>query len=595
MNTNKPTEYTFIQTFKFFYNSLGKRRVGFLLSVIGFGICSFLFFAASFQFARVIDYLTNKGAVNPSTLWWLLGSVVATYGLDKLVRAVSGFYLNRIKINSQIELRKEIFDRLSRFDLRWHQSKNSGAKVEKINSGIQGYTSLFNMFEWSIMWNLMNFIIPVIFFATLGWKYIVVFVLFGFLMFIVKALIQTRINNNNQKLEDIYEVSTNKFFEFSNNILTIKALNAVKVFKKAIFASDEAKRELQITNNKLETQENFVRNIGETILIDLALIFLLVNDYLAGNITLGTFQLAFTNSWSITWAIISLSRILFELNEAKIKISRLIPIFEETPNNFFGQDILNQNWDTIKINNLNFDYTINDVTTPALVDININLEKGKKYGFVGHSGSGKSTLTKLLVGLYQINSGQILFTGKEEQSFYSLSEKEISNNIAIVLQETELFDLTFRENLTLLKHWPEEDIMRVIKITQLDQVLEKLPSGLDTELGEKGYKLSGGEKQRLGIARALLTDAQIIIFDEATSALDSHTETLIQEAIEKELEDKTLILVAHRLSTLKNVDRIFVFSKGMVIEDGKFEQLINNPTTYFHKLWTNQTKKHLKK
>jgi ATP-binding cassette, subfamily B, bacterial len=592
MNTNKPTDYTFIQTIKFFYNSLGKRRVGFLFSILGFAVCSFLFFAANFQFAKVLDYLTNKQSINPNTLWLLLGSVVLTYGIDKIIRAVSGFYLNRIRINSQIELRKDIFDKLSKFDLRWHQDKNSGAKVEKINSAMQGYTSLFNMFEWSIMWNLMNFIIPIIFFATLGWKYIAVFGVFGVLMFTIKALIQTRINDNNKALEDIYEVSTNKFFEFSNNILTIKALNAVKVFKKAIFASDESKRLLQLTNNKLETHENFVRNIGETVLIDLALIFLLVNDYLTGNISLGTFQLAFTNSWSITWAIISLSRIIFELNEAKIKISRLIPIFEERPEYHFGQGDLDKRWNSLKIKHLNFDYTINEVTKPALFDICINLEKGKKYGFVGHSGSGKSTLTKLLVGLYKANSGDMVFSGKVDQPFYSLSEREVSGHIAIVLQETELFDLTFRENLTLLKAVPEDDILRVVQITQLDQVLEKLPNGLDTHLGEKGYKLSGGEKQRLGIARALLTDAEIIIFDEATSALDSHTEALIQEAIEHELKDKTLILVAHRLSTLKNVDRVYVFAKGKIIEEGKFDTLVNLPTSYFHMLWNNQTKKH---
>ncbi len=591
MKDQKIQEYSFWQTFKFFFKSLGVHRRGFVISIIGFGICSLAFFVANYQFAKVIDYLTDKSKIEQTTLILLISSVVGAYGIDKVVRAFAGYHLNKIMILTQIGLRKDIFDKLSKFDLRWHQNKNSGTKVEKINSGLTGYKNLFVLFEWQIMWNLMNFIIPLGFYAFLGLKYIAVFATFGILMVCVKVFIQTKINNNNKALEDIQEISTNKFFEFSNNILTIKALNAVQLFKHSIFASDEAKQGLQIINNELETRENHIRNMGETFLIDSIIITMLVIDYMAGNISLGTFQLAFTYSWSITWAIVSASRILHELNEAKIKISRLIPIFEEEANMYFGTEILDANWNQVEIKDLYFDYTINGVEKPALIDVNLKLERGKKYGFVGHSGSGKSTLTKLLVGLYPIKSGNINFNGTINQSLYSLKERSVSDNISIVLQETELFDLTFRENLTLLQPKLDEDILRVIKITQLDQVLAKLPNGLDTELGEKGYKLSGGEKQRLGIARALLTNSEIIIFDEATSALDTHTEMMIQEAIEQELTNKTLIMVAHRLSTLKNVDRIFVFSKGRLIEEGKFETLVNKTSSYFYKLWTNQTHK----
>lgn len=311
---------------------------------------------------------------------------------------------------------------------------------------------------------------------------------------------------------------------------------------------------------------------------------------MSGAITLGVFQLAFTNSWSLTWAIINLSRISNQLNEAKIKISRLIPIFEEVPYEFFGAQDWDINWKEMKIVDLNFDFEINGVTTPALHNINLVLEKGKKYGFVGHSGSGKSTLTKILVGLYESKSGQIQINNdNKSQSFYDIDSHQVHDNIGIVLQETELFDLSFRDNLTMLKEVSEDKVLQAIKIAQLEGVLGKLPNGLDTELGEKGYKLSGGEKQRLGIARAIINDAQIIIFDESTSALDTQTELLIQEAIESQLADKTLILVAHRLSTLKNVDKIFVFSAGRLIEEGKFGELIKDDKSYFYKLWNNQS------
>ena len=590
-NKNKENEYSYLRTFKFFYKSLGSNKLGFILSVVGFGVSSSLYFVASFMLAKLIDYITIKPVTNTTYLYLLVISVIVIYGTDKWVRIISGYFLNKIRINTQMELRKNIFDKLAMFDLKWHQNKNSGSKVEKINSGIGGYTSLFNLFEWSIMWNLMNFIIPLGFFAFLGWKYLIVFLVFGVLVLCIKLFIQSIINNNNTKLEDIQEISTNKFFEFSNNILTIKALNAIQVFKKSIFRADETKQVLQLENNKLETREDMIRSIGETFIIDLFLILFLLNDYLKGDLTLGTFQLAFNNSWSITWAIISMSRVAHQVNEAKIKISRLIPIFEEKPNLFFGEEKFNHNWKTLNIKDLDFDYNINGIDTPALIGINLKLEKGKKYGFVGHSGSGKSTLTKLMVGLFEAKAGNIEFQGEVNQNLYDLHFNEVANNISIVLQETELFDISLRENLSMLKDRSDESILNAIRIAQLDSVLNKLPEGLDTVLGEKGYKLSGGEKQRLGIARAILTDAEIIILDEATSALDTQTELLIQNAIELELKDKTLIMVAHRLSTLKNVDKIYVFSNGKLLEEGNFDNLANDSKTHFYKLWQNQIRK----
>ncbi|MGL4757881.1 MAG: ABC transporter ATP-binding protein [Patescibacteria group bacterium] len=584
---NTKIEYSFWRTFSFFFNSLGRYRLGFCLTLVGFGICSLLFFIANYLFSKVIDALVIYKSASLDSVYLLIFGVLGAYGLDKIIRSISGYFLNNIKIKTQIELRKNIFDKLAKFDLKWHQDKNSGAKVEKINSGLKGYTNLFELFEWSIMWNLVNFIIPLIFFASLGWKYILVFGIFGVYVTLIKIKLQKIINENNKKLESIQEVSTNKFFEFSNNILTIKALNAIEVFKKSIFNSDDERKQIQLRNNKLETSEDFSRSLGETIIIDLALIFLLLNDFASSNITLGVFQLAFTNSWSITWAIINFSRVLHQINEAKIKISRLIPIFEEVPNEFFGIQKFLTNWKELEFSNLDFNYK--DSKKNALKNINLTLEKGKKYGFVGHSGSGKSTLTKLIVGLFKLDSGTITFVnGPKKQDFYSINAIDIHNKITIVLQETELFDLTLRENITMLKTIDEAYITKACSVAQLDSVINKLPNGLDTKLGEKGYKLSGGEKQRLGIARALLSEADIIIFDESTSALDTETERKIQEGIEVFLKDKTMIMVAHRLSTLKNVDKLFVFSNGKLIEEGSFEKLLSKADSKFYQLWHNQ-------
>jgi ATP-binding cassette, subfamily B, bacterial len=216
------------------------------------------------------------------------------------------------------------------------------------------------------------------------------------------------------------------------------------------------------------------------------------------------------------------------------------------------------------------------------------INKFDKIGIVGHSGAGKSTLAKLLIGLYKLEEGEFKIG---PSNYYDISHTQIAKNIAIVLQETELFNMSFKDNITLLKDFDPIRFAKAISVAQLQDVLDNLPLGVETTVGEKGYKLSGGQRQRLGIARAIYSDAPIIIFDEATSALDTGTERLIQDALDTQMDDKTLIFIAHRLSTLKNMNRIIVFEDGKIIEDGVFDELINNNKSIFFELWNLQLKK----
>jgi ABC-type multidrug transport system fused ATPase/permease subunit len=245
----------------------------------------------------------------------------------------------------------------------------------------------------------------------------------------------------------------------------------------------------------------------------------------------------------------------------------------------FGKEIIDREKDKIKFSksfkkieliDLHFKYKKADV----LKGINLTINKGEKIGVVGKSGSGKSTISKLLLGLYNSNKGKILFDKKPIQSY---SHNSITNNISIVLQESEMFNLSLLENVTISSTKNNLERFKLAsKIANLEPIIEKLPLGLNTKLGEKGYHLSGGERQRVGIARAIYKDNSILILDEATSSLDSKTESLIQKELEKNLKNKTLIIIAHRLSTLKHVDRIIVIDKGKVIEQGRFNQLIKN-------------------
>jgi ATP-binding cassette subfamily B protein len=204
---------------------------------------------------------------------------------------------------------------------------------------------------------------------------------------------------------------------------------------------------------------------------------------------------------------------------------------------------------------------------------------------VGSSGAGKSTLTKLLFRFYDTTSGDILING---QSIYNLSLANLRKHIGVVPQDTVMFNDTFKNNLLYASpNATEDELARVITMAQLDEFLSQCPDGLETVVGERGLKLSGGEKQRLAIARMLLKRPAIMVFDEATSSLDSRTEKNINEAIREVSAGHTSLIIAHRLSTIIDADKIVVIEQGQVVEQGKHAELLALEG-YYYQLWQAQ-------
>jgi ATP-binding cassette subfamily B protein len=223
----------------------------------------------------------------------------------------------------------------------------------------------------------------------------------------------------------------------------------------------------------------------------------------------------------------------------------------------------------------------------AINDISFKVKTGETIAFVGPSGSGKTTLMKLLVGLYRPQEGSILYNGMDENS---IEFEDLRNQIGFVTQDTQLFSGTIKENLLFLNpSATEEDLKDVLSKASCQNLLERAEKGLDTMIGEGGLKLSGGEKQRLSIARALLRKPKLLLFDEATSALDSLTEEEITDTIREisQLGSQITILIAHRLSTIMHADRIYVLEKGDVVETGNHEKLLEEKGLYYA-MWRQQ-------
>jgi ATP-binding cassette, subfamily B, bacterial MsbA len=227
----------------------------------------------------------------------------------------------------------------------------------------------------------------------------------------------------------------------------------------------------------------------------------------------------------------------------------------------------------IVVSNLSFGYGEGLV----IKDLNLKIKKGQKVALVGLSGSGKSTLINLLLGLYPIAEGSITIDGNK---LSAIKLRSLRRLFGLVSQDIFLFNDTIRENLTIGSTFKEEEITNALNVSYASEFVSKLPNGLETIVGDRGAKLSGGQQQRLTIARAFLQNTEILLFDEATSALDNESEKVVQKALEAIAGNKTVIAVAHRLSTIQEYDRIFVMKDGRLVEEGTHAELMGNNSEY---------------
>ena len=231
----------------------------------------------------------------------------------------------------------------------------------------------------------------------------------------------------------------------------------------------------------------------------------------------------------------------------------------------------------IVFNNVNFTY-IKNSEQKTINSVNLNIEGGKISAFVGHSGAGKSTLLNLIPRLYDADSGNIII---DDQSIYNVQLKSLRKNISIVSQDTTLFDDTVVNNIRYADlDATDDEVYEAAELAYATEFISKLKDKFNTFIGENGVRLSGGEKQRLSIARAILKKTKIILLDEATSSLDAETENKIQKAIIHLTKDKTSLVIAHRLSTILSSDKIFVIDEGKVVDQGNHEDLIKNSKIY---------------
>ena len=274
----------------------------------------------------------------------------------------------------------------------------------------------------------------------------------------------------------------------------------------------------------------------------------------------------------------SLATLNLAVNQGLSAAKRILPIIDNEKKIFDAANSYNLNLTegNVEFKNINFKYSSKE--TQVLNSINIMIKGGKMTSIVGHSGAGKSTILNLIPRFYDSSSGDIIIDGT---SIYKTKISSLRENISLVSQDTTLFDDTIKNNIAYANlDASEDEILQVAKLSYADEFINQLPQKYETLIGENGVRLSGGEKQRLSIARAMLKKSKIILLDEATSSLDAETESKIQKAIGMLTKDRTTLVIAHRLSTILNSDKIYVIDSGRIIDQGKHQELIKNSEIY---------------
>ena len=274
----------------------------------------------------------------------------------------------------------------------------------------------------------------------------------------------------------------------------------------------------------------------------------------------------------------SLATLNLAVNQGLSAAKRILPIIDNEKKIFDAVNSYNLNLTegNVEFKNINFKYSSKE--TQVLNSINIMIKGGKMTSIVGHSGAGKSTILNLIPRFYDSSSGDIIIDGT---SIYKTKISSLRENISLVSQDTTLFDDTIKNNIAYANlNANDDEILQVAKLSYADEFINQLPQKYETLIGENGVRLSGGEKQRLSIARAMLKKSKIILLDEATSSLDAETESKIQKAIGMLTKDRTTLVIAHRLSTILNSDKIYVIDSGKIIDQGKHQELIKNSKIY---------------
>tara|TARA_B100000424_G_scaffold77506_1_gene57763 strand:+ start:323 stop:2071 length:1749 start_codon:yes stop_codon:yes gene_type:complete len=501
------------------------------------------------------------------------------------IKGLSLYIAKVIMIGVSEEVRKDVqvnmLDNLIDADTKLIDNKHSGKFISNLTNDVSLLTNLISVVILNIFKDSLTLVglLSVMFYQN--WKLSLVAIIMIPLASLAARSLGKRITKvSYQQMEWAGALSSYLIDMFKNHKL-------IKIFQKEEYEKNRADVFLENLKEKGRKMSIvFVR--ASPIMEAMTGIVIAILIFFAGKLIMND-EIDISNFFSFLAAMMlayqpvrSLATLNIAINQGIASSRRVLPIIDEKSNLKTNVDDkeLGLKEGNIEFKDVKFSYDTSDDKNRKITLKNINLKMlgGKMTSLVGHSGSGKSTILNLIPRIYDADQGDIII---DNQSIYKTKIKSLRDNISFVSQDTNLFDDTIKNNIAYADmDASDEEIYRAAELSYASEFVEKLKDKFETKIGENGIRLSGGEKQRLSIARAILKKSRIILLDEATSSLDAETEDKIQKAIHYLTKDKTTVVIAHRLSTILNSDNIYVIDSGKVVANGNHEELITSSSIY---------------
>lgn len=503
-----------------------------------------------------------------------------TYGVLLLISTILGYIENypeqQVKNKLYLDFKLQSLKKMKSIDYLEYQKIGTGRLTQKAEDGATASRDIMINFWLKLFRYLLpTAIFSLIFILRVKKEY----VLFVFLGYIIVVIISNLILKKLYKLKEsilLNQEFLNKhlvrgFMELVVFRTNKKFDTELKVTKEGIKNIVDGKTKIKLVHEIFFTVFALIVNILKVVVLGYAV---LKSDLSVGAVVT---VISLLGKAYEPIAIFNVEYVDYKLN--KVTVNKYIELLDIKDDEALNSGLkLKELSGNVEFKNVSYSYN-NEKN--IINNLSFKINKNSSVALVGESGSGKSTIIKLIMGLIKYDKGNILIDDKE---LSKLNLNSFYDNVTYVSQEAPIFDGTLRENLIFDKKIPDEEIIKVLNLVCLDKFYEKLENGLDTELGEKGVRMSGGERQRVALARLFFDDSKIIILDEATSAMDNITEKLVMENVVKQLDNKTLVVIAHRLETIKDVDKIYVLSDGIIQEEGKYNELLDKKG-YFTKLY----------
>jgi ATP-binding cassette subfamily B protein len=513
---------------------------------------------------------------------------VVLYGLVRIVMTVlaqvrEGLFA-KVAMNAVRRLALSTFEHMHRLSLRFHLERKTGGLTRVLERGRLGIEQITRMLLMVLLPTIVEFILVLAICAIeFDWRYVVIICLMiaGYLWFTIKAT-EWRVAIRKEMNESDTDANT-KAIDSLLNYETVKYFGAEK--------REAARYDSSMVLYEKASVKTYtslaVLNSGQAIIFTIALtlcMLLSARDVIAGVNSVGQFIMVNALMLQLFIPLNFMGTVYREIRQALTDIERMMKVLDENPEvaDRPGALPLAVRGGVVRFEDVRFAY---EPERSILGGLSFEVPAGKTVAIVGPSGAGKSTISRILLRFYDVAGGRVTIDG---QDIRDVTQQSLRAAIGVVPQDTVLFNDTILYNIKYGRpDASEAEVMEAARLAQIDAFIQALPDGYQTMVGERGLKLSGGEKQRVAIARTILKSPPILMFDEATSALDSHTEKEIQDALDRVSRNRTTLVIAHRLSTIVHADSILVLEKGALVEQGTHAELLAANGLYAS-LWNRQ-------